>query len=68
MQADAEAKDEERQPDRPASSLASFGENLPRLSVGSRSQSLSPRRRQVKQPLHIRMNLTETQMDKITDA
>ncbi|UNI16218.1 hypothetical protein JDV02_002678 [Purpureocillium takamizusanense] len=35
----------------------------------SREQQLSsPRKKQAKQPLHIRMNLTETQMDKITDA
>lgn len=34
----------------------------------SRARSLSPRKRLVKQPLHIRMNLTESQVDKITDA
>ncbi|PHH65397.1 hypothetical protein CDD81_2501 [Ophiocordyceps australis] len=34
----------------------------------SRGSSQSPRKRQAKQPLHIRMKLTETQMDKITDA
>ena len=34
----------------------------------ARSKSLSPRKRNANQPLHIRMNLTETQMDKITDA
>ncbi|KAF5694289.1 hypothetical protein FDENT_1311 [Fusarium denticulatum] len=34
----------------------------------SRACSLSPRKRLVKQPLHIRMNLTESQVDKITDA
>jgi hypothetical protein len=39
-----------------------------RLSAGSRAHSLSPKKREIKQPLHIRMNLTETQMDKITDA
>ncbi|KAF4342430.1 hypothetical protein FBEOM_3623 [Fusarium beomiforme] len=34
----------------------------------SRAHLLSPRKRLVKQPLHIRMNLTESQVDKITDA
>ncbi len=34
----------------------------------NREQLLSPKKKQTKQPLHIRMNLTETQMDKITDA
>lgn len=38
------------------------------VSTGSRAQSLSPKKREIKQPLHIRMNLTENQMDKITDA
>ncbi|KAF4972803.1 hypothetical protein FSARC_703 [Fusarium sarcochroum] len=40
------------------------------LSPGfeSRARSLSPRKRLTKQPLHIRMNLTESQVDKITDA
>jgi hypothetical protein len=40
------------------------------LSPGfeSRARSLSPRKRLVKQPLHIRMNLTESQVDKLTDA
>lgn len=37
-------------------------------SPSPRSKSLSPRKRNANQPLHIRMNLTETQMDKITDA
>ncbi|KAH6877333.1 hypothetical protein B0T10DRAFT_584400 [Thelonectria olida] len=39
--------------------------------VGSpslRARSLSPRKRLARQPLHIRMNLTEGQMDRITDA
>ncbi|EGX89181.1 hypothetical protein CCM_07433 [Cordyceps militaris CM01] len=39
-----------------------------RNSPSTRSKSLSPRKRTTNQPLHIRMNLTETQMDKITDA
>lgn len=39
-----------------------------RLSTSSRAQSLSPHKKDAKQPLHIRMNLTETQMNKITDA
>ncbi|KAJ6440836.1 Zn(2)-Cys(6) zinc finger domain protein [Purpureocillium lavendulum] len=35
----------------------------------SKEQLVSPnKKKQAKQPLHIRMNLTETQMDKITDA
>ncbi|KAH7311757.1 hypothetical protein B0I35DRAFT_514476 [Stachybotrys elegans] len=37
------------------------------VSAGVRARSPSPRRKE-KQPLHIRLNLTETQMDKITDA
>ncbi|KAF5019753.1 hypothetical protein F66182_8225 [Fusarium sp. NRRL 66182] len=34
----------------------------------TRARSLSPRKRFIKQPLHIRMNLTESQVDKITEA
>ncbi|KAK5988709.1 hypothetical protein PT974_10197 [Cladobotryum mycophilum] len=37
-----------------------------RASTGSRS--LSPKKPRSKQPLHIRMDLTEMQMDRITDA
>ncbi|KAG8673452.1 hypothetical protein FPOAC2_06896 [Fusarium poae] len=43
-----------------------FLENAPGFE--SRARSLSPSKRLVKQPLHIRMNLTESQVDKITDA
>ncbi|RGP66443.1 hypothetical protein FLONG3_8880 [Fusarium longipes] len=43
-----------------------FLEHAPEFE--SRARSLSPRKRLVKQPLHIRMNLTESQVDKITDA
>ncbi|QPC71673.1 hypothetical protein HYE68_002425 [Fusarium pseudograminearum] len=43
-----------------------FLENSPGFE--SRARSLSPSKRLVKQPLHIRMNLTESQVDKITDA
>ncbi|KAH8175287.1 hypothetical protein LIA77_03705 [Sarocladium implicatum] len=38
------------------------------VSPVSRSQSSSPRKRETKQPLHIRMNLTENQVNKLTDA
>lgn len=43
-----------------------FLENSPGFEL--RARSLSPSKRLVKQPLHIRMNLTESQVDKITDA
>ncbi|KAK0390080.1 hypothetical protein NLU13_3653 [Sarocladium strictum] len=43
------------------------GSFLP-VSPMSRSQSSSPRKRENKQPLHIRMNLTENQVNKLTDA
>lgn len=49
-------------------SLTPFTGQFSRVSAGSRAQSLSPKKRETNQPLHIRMNLTETQMDKITDA
>ncbi|OAR05901.1 hypothetical protein LLEC1_06658 [Akanthomyces lecanii] len=39
-----------------------------RNSPSARSKSVSPKKRNAKQPLHIRMNLTETQMDRITDG
>ncbi|KAF4509552.1 hypothetical protein G6O67_003716 [Ophiocordyceps sinensis] len=50
------------------SSTPSRSNRLHRSPVTSRKSPLSSRKRQAKQPLHIRMNLTETQMDKITDA
>ncbi|CAM1509215.1 Fc.00g029540.m01.CDS01 [Cosmosporella sp. VM-42] len=50
------------------SSLTPLRGDFLSVSSGIRSRSLSPRKRLVKQPLHIRMNLTETQMDKLTDA
>ncbi|KAI9155316.1 hypothetical protein HJFPF1_07898 [Paramyrothecium foliicola] len=54
-----------RHSDPPATPLGATPE---RTSLGSRAHSLSPRKRDQKQPLHIRLNLTENQMDKITDA
>ena len=50
-----------------AASLSRTG-RLSRTSGTSRTQSVSPQKKQTKQPLHIRLNLTESQMDKITDA
>lgn len=39
-----------------------------RVYVATKPQSISPRKRQIKQPLTIRMNLTERQMNKVTEA
>ncbi|KAF4982537.1 hypothetical protein FZEAL_1847 [Fusarium zealandicum] len=48
--------------------IGTSGGSFVSISPASRARSLSPRKRLVRQPLHIRMNLTEGQMDKITDA
>lgn len=51
------------------SGARSSGQNTRRgLATSPRGQSSPTKGQQGKQPLHIRMNLTETQMDKITDA
>ncbi|KAF5650317.1 hypothetical protein F52700_388 [Fusarium sp. NRRL 52700] len=68
MQQDSSSKGRYCEPS--ASVLAPLREDFLDISSGfeSRARSLSPRKRLVKQPLHIRMNLTESQVDKITDA
>ncbi|KAM4066955.1 hypothetical protein HRG_000965 [Hirsutella rhossiliensis] len=64
-------KDEVQQhsvPEAASSSTPSRSNPVHQSSARSRGSPLPSRKRQAKQPLHIRMNLTETQMDKITAA
>ncbi|POR32969.1 Uncharacterized protein TPAR_06834 [Tolypocladium paradoxum] len=68
MPSPSPTKNKNRKSDQSTSSLAPSRRSLHRGSAGSRGQSVSPKKRLAKTPLHIRMNLTETQMDRITDA
>ncbi|KAF5011494.1 hypothetical protein FDECE_2413 [Fusarium decemcellulare] len=68
MQRDSLTEERGRHSDPSTSCLTPLQGDFKSLSPGSRARSLSPRKRLIRQPLHIRMNLTESQMDKITDA
>ncbi|PHH83165.1 hypothetical protein CDD82_3330 [Ophiocordyceps australis] len=58
-----------KRPSEPSTPPQTTSRRVHRASASrSRGSSQSPRKRQAKQPLHIRVRLTETQMDRITDA
>ncbi|PNY23172.1 Uncharacterized protein TCAP_06889 [Tolypocladium capitatum] len=68
MPSPSPTKNEASKSNQSTSPLTPSRRSLYRGSASSRGQSVSPKKRQAKTPLHIRMNLTETQMDRITDA
>ncbi|KND92759.1 hypothetical protein TOPH_02598 [Tolypocladium ophioglossoides CBS 100239] len=68
MPSPSPTKNKDRKSDQSTSSLTPSRRSLYRGSAGPQGQSVSPKKRQAKTPLHIRMNLTETQMERITDA
>ena len=68
MPATSPRKGKSRHSDPSNASITPLTAGFSRISTSSRTQSLSPRKKDAKQGLHIRMNLTETQMDKVTNA
>lgn len=68
MSSDSLSKDKSSHSDPSSIAITPLQGGFHRFSVGSRTRSLSPRKRGLNQPLHIRMDLTETQMDRVTEA
>ncbi|KFA45529.1 hypothetical protein S40293_08728 [Stachybotrys chartarum IBT 40293] len=68
MSSGGPSKDKSSHSDPSSIAITPLQGSFHRFSVGSRTRSLSPRKRGLNQPLHIRMDLTETQMDRVTEA